>query len=96
MEIGLHPLVIFNIADHHTRAHLSEACDNVRVVGAVLGQQIDKVVHVINSFELTYKVEVDDKKEPFISFDEDVFVSSMELCNYNFSNFREHILTVED
>lgn len=82
MEVGLHPLVILNIADHYTHVHLNPPHES-RVIGALFGKfsDEDRTVHVLNSFELVYKVELDEQKNNFLQVDEDDLISRTELCN---------------
>lgn len=61
LTFKLHPLVIVNIADHHTRVKAqngggagSVPRPTPRVFGCVLGVQTGRTVEVFNSFELTY------------------------------------------
>lgn len=65
LTFKLHPLVIVNISDHHTRvkaqAHHSAAAEGVsppspppRVFGCVIGVQRGRTVEIFNSFELLY------------------------------------------
>jgi len=51
LELYLHPLVIINISDQHTREKV-RAGKNVRVYGVLLGVQTGRRVSVINSFEM--------------------------------------------
>jgi COP9 signalosome complex subunit 6 len=95
-SVGLHPLVIFNIADHHTRAQLSpvsaasgtpvSAASSSRVIGAVFGQVVDRTVHVINSFELEYSIMHIDEYKDSIAFNEDTFLADTELYKSVFPN----------
>eukprot|EP01083_Nonionella_stella_P066437 174962_1 len=59
LEVKLHPLVIMNICDHHTRscAEGRDDCkeDNPRVIGAMFGVQTGRTVEIVNSFEITYR-----------------------------------------
>eukprot|EP00899_Mesostigma_viride_P024843 jgi/Mesvir1/5543/Mv25096-RA.2 len=57
LELKLHPLVIINVSDHHTRvrAHTSKGPVN-RVIGCLLGAQAGRTVDISNSFELIYKI----------------------------------------
>jgi COP9 signalosome complex subunit 6 len=50
LEIFVHPLVVVNISDHHTR----EKCvrKGSRVFGVLLGQQEGRRVEISNSFEM--------------------------------------------
>ncbi|KAK6092142.1 hypothetical protein MT418_007396 [Batrachochytrium dendrobatidis] len=57
LSITLHPLVILNISDHHTRIRMqTENTDSSialhQVIGALIGIQIGREVEILNSFEL--------------------------------------------
>lgn len=54
--IDLHPLVIINISDHHTRAKVESpnSAQVPRVIGALIGTQEGRTVEITNSFELVY------------------------------------------
>jgi COP9 signalosome complex subunit 6 len=56
LTFKLHPLVIVNISDHHTRikAQTPGAARPPRVYGCVLGVQTGRTVEIFNSFELRY------------------------------------------
>jgi len=57
LTFKLHPLVIVNISDHHTRLKAQSVAQggNVpRVFGCVIGVQRGRVVEIFNSFELMY------------------------------------------
>lgn len=56
LTFKLHPLVIVNISDHHTRskAQTGRAGRPPRVYGCVLGVQTGRTVEIFNSFELRY------------------------------------------
>jgi hypothetical protein len=60
LTFKLHPLVIVNIADHHTRIKAQNGVGSTprpsapRVFGCVLGVQTGRTVEVFNSFELTF------------------------------------------
>jgi hypothetical protein len=81
MEVGLHPLVILNIADHFTRVSVNLPHQK-RAVGAVFGQlqDSDRTIHVTNSFELSFQVTLDEQKQADLQIDEDDFISRTELC----------------
>jgi len=51
---ALHPLVVINISDHHTRvtAQRQDASSPTRVFGILLGEQTGRRVEVANSFEI--------------------------------------------
>ncbi|GAM25460.1 hypothetical protein SAMD00019534_086350 [Acytostelium subglobosum LB1] len=54
LQVDLHPLVIINISDHHTRAKVE--CHNPenvpQVIGVLLGLQNGRIIEICNSFEL--------------------------------------------
>jgi COP9 signalosome complex subunit 6 len=53
LEISLHPLVIINISDHHTREKVNcKVLTTPRVFGAILGVQRGRKVELFNSFAL--------------------------------------------
>ncbi|KAG0624917.1 hypothetical protein M758_2G013900 [Ceratodon purpureus] len=56
LTFKLHPLVIVNISDHHTRskAQTQGGARPPRVYGCVLGVQTGRTVEIFNSFELLY------------------------------------------
>eukprot|EP00249_Psilotum_nudum_P013428 c24330_g1_i1 orf=506-1411(-) len=59
LTFKLHPLVIVNISDHHTRIKAQETASgssskSPRVFGCVLGVQTGRTVEIFNSFELKY------------------------------------------
>lgn len=60
VNLALHPLVILNISDHWTRGRVQNNSSNVRVIGALLGNQTGRDVEIFNSFELIYEY-VDNK-----------------------------------
>jgi hypothetical protein len=54
----LHPLVVINISDHHTRVRAQQPdAPGQRVFGVLLGEQSGRRVEIANSFEI--KVVVD-------------------------------------
>jgi COP9 signalosome complex subunit 6 len=57
LTFKLHPLVIVNISDHHTRLKAQSVAQGgsvPRVFGCVIGVQRSHVVEIFNSFELMY------------------------------------------
>ena len=56
LTFKLHPLVILNISDHHTRVKAQRNGMAMRVLGCVLGIQTGRTVEIFNSFELKYDV----------------------------------------
>jgi COP9 signalosome complex subunit 6 len=50
-EIKLHPLVLLNISDHHTRSKLIHD-QVVQSVGALMGVQQGRIIQLNNSFEI--------------------------------------------
>lgn len=62
LTFKLHPLVILNIADHHTRVKAQSGGASgrpPRVFGCVLGVQSGRTVEIFNSFELKYDPALD-------------------------------------
>lgn len=53
----LHPLVLLNVSDHHTRAkaNAQEPGTAPRVLGCLLGHQNGRIVDISNSFEFAYE-----------------------------------------
>lgn len=49
--VQLHPLVLINVSDHHTRVR-AQCQQNKRVIGCLLGKHKGRMVEVANSFEL--------------------------------------------
>eukprot|EP00742_Colponemidia_sp_Colp-10_P002584 GILJ01002760.1.p1 GENE.GILJ01002760.1~~GILJ01002760.1.p1 ORF type:complete len:303 (+),score=34.47 GILJ01002760.1:47-955(+) len=56
LDLLLHPLVIMNISDHHTRVRTQTPAGQQvkRIIGALLGVQSGRKVEIFNSFELKY------------------------------------------
>jgi len=61
LEFKLHPLVLINVSDHHTRTKANEqqpagqpAGAVVKVIGILLGSQSGRTVDISNSFEVKY------------------------------------------
>jgi len=52
LEIFVHPLVVVNISDHHTREKCVNKKGDSRVFGVLLGQQEGRRVEISNSFEM--------------------------------------------
>ena len=50
----LHPLVVINISDHHTRAKANAGGAAQRVFGVLLGEQEGRRVDLANSFEIKF------------------------------------------
>lgn len=53
VSVSLHPLVIMNISEHWTRVRAQEG-KPMQVLGALIGQQKDRNLEVMNSFELAF------------------------------------------
>lgn len=68
LEFKLHPLVLINISDHHTRVKANQGSPSL-VMGCLLGSQTGRVVDVSNSFELLYTSSAEGLKidEPFFA-----------------------------
>lgn len=57
LEFKLHPLVLINISDHHTRTMANSSDGVVRpVLGMLLGTQTGRTVDISNSFEIKYSM----------------------------------------
>jgi len=52
MDIRIHPLVVLHIADHYTR--VVQQTGQTRVLGAIMGQQVGRVVNVVDAFDIAY------------------------------------------
>ncbi|KAL4437304.1 hypothetical protein ABPG75_004443 [Micractinium tetrahymenae] len=53
LQFQLHPLVLINISDHHTRTRANAGgAAAVRVLGCLLGSQAGRTVDISNSFEM--------------------------------------------
>ncbi|SAM08813.1 hypothetical protein [Absidia glauca] len=52
LSISIHPLVLLNISDHHTRTRLQTHSEEVNICGAILAQQSGREIDIINSFEV--------------------------------------------
>jgi len=57
MDVKLHPMVIINVSDHHTRERVRTG-KSPRVYGVLLGQQSGRKVEISNSFEILVNQEV--------------------------------------
>lgn len=51
-QANVHPLVLLSIVDHFNRVNLKQR--NKRVVGALLGNVVDNVVEVVNSYAIPF------------------------------------------
>jgi len=74
MDIRVHPLVVLHIADHATRELQQTKGD--RVVGCLMGEQIGRIVNVVDAFEMTYTKE---GKSNVLVFDTANFEIDMKL-----------------
>ncbi|KAJ3090754.1 hypothetical protein HK102_002802 [Quaeritorhiza haematococci] len=54
--ITLHPLVIMNISDHHTRTKMQQRSTNPHIFGVLLGVQTGREIEIFNSFEIPHIV----------------------------------------
>lgn len=52
-QANVHPLVLLSIVDHFNRVNLKQR--NKRVVGALLGNVVDNVVEVLNSYAIPFE-----------------------------------------
>eukprot|EP00882_Tetradesmus_deserticola_P007977 GHRQ01008401.1.p1 GENE.GHRQ01008401.1~~GHRQ01008401.1.p1 ORF type:complete len:320 (+),score=177.84 GHRQ01008401.1:360-1319(+) len=61
LEFKLHPLVLINVSDHHTRlkANSPDGAPPPLVLGCLLGSQDGRAVDVANSFEIKFTVAAD-------------------------------------
>ncbi|KAL4515915.1 hypothetical protein Ndes2526B_g00630 [Nannochloris sp. 'desiccata'] len=72
LEFQLHPLVLINISDHHTRNKVNAPPDQgsapARVVGCLLGEQSGRSVSIRNSFEVgnTFPEDANQLDIPFL------------------------------
>ncbi|GAX82869.1 hypothetical protein CEUSTIGMA_g10295.t1 [Chlamydomonas eustigma] len=56
LEFKLHPLVLINISDHHTRTKAnSTSLSDVKVMGCLLGTQNGRTIDISNSFEMKFE-----------------------------------------
>lgn len=60
VTIHLHPLVVMNISEHWTRVRAQEN-QSQQVVGALIGKQTGRKIEVMNSFELMYSTDTENK-----------------------------------
>ncbi|GLJ08271.1 hypothetical protein SUGI_0085330 [Cryptomeria japonica] len=70
LTFKLHPLVIVNISDHHTRMKAQSAAQGgsvPRVFGCVIGVQRGRTVEIFNSFELMYDVKTHTLNRDFLN-----------------------------
>lgn len=56
LQVKIHQVVILNICDHFTRNALQQPKNPRRIVGALFGTQMGRVLNVLGSFEGKYKV----------------------------------------
>ncbi|XP_077222311.1 COP9 signalosome complex subunit 6a-like [Tasmannia lanceolata] len=79
LTFKLHPLVIVNISDHHTRvksqqAHeISNGESSPRVFGCVIGIQRGRTVEIFNSFELLFDPASDSLDRAFLDKKQDLY-----------------------
>lgn len=52
-QANVHPLVLLSIVDHFNRVNLKQR--NKRVIGALLGNVVDDVVEVVNSYAIPFE-----------------------------------------
>ena len=52
-QANVHPLVLLSIVDHFNRVNLKQR--NKRVVGALLGNVVDDIVEVVNSYAIPFE-----------------------------------------
>ncbi|EFJ51244.1 hypothetical protein VOLCADRAFT_79768 [Volvox carteri f. nagariensis] len=74
LEWKLHPLVLINISDHHTRTKANTSGASTpgvplpAVMGCLLGSQSGRTVDIRNSFEVRYTIVADGSVEVDIAF----------------------------
>ncbi|GLC51813.1 hypothetical protein PLESTB_000551200 [Pleodorina starrii] len=69
LEWKLHPLVLINISDHHTRTRANTPGAPIpSVLGCLLGSQSGRTVDIRNSFEVRYSTAADGSVEVDIPF----------------------------
>jgi len=73
MSVVVHPLVLFNIADHYTRTKVQRTGDT-RAIGVLYGNQEGNTIDVTNSFEIQYSYD-----DTGIVFDIDVVRTNVQL-----------------
>jgi COP9 signalosome complex subunit 6 len=52
LQVKIHQVVILNISDHYTRHGIQKPKEPKRIVGALFGTQVGRVVNVLGSFEV--------------------------------------------
>jgi hypothetical protein len=73
----LHPLVLLNVSDHHTRYKAQQqAGQPVRVLGCVLGTHNGRTIELCNSFEIKF----DGLKDGVPQVDSGFLVKKQEQC----------------
>ncbi|XP_060199006.1 COP9 signalosome complex subunit 6a-like [Lycium barbarum] len=78
LTFKLHPLVILNISDHHTRLKSqatvnSDSDSPPRVLGCVIGVQKGRTVEIFNSFELLYDSSTHSLDRSFLDKKQDLY-----------------------
>lgn len=53
LDLRLHPLVLINVSDHHTRTKANTG-GPVKVIGCLLGSHSGRTIDISNSFEIKY------------------------------------------
>jgi len=86
--VTLHPLVIVNITDHHTRANLpseenKKSKTKRRVVGALIGEQLPRKLEIHTSFEVLFK----EDSKGVIQIDVDFMKKKKEQYNAVFPSY---------
>ena len=71
-KVNIHPLVLLSIVDHFNRVNITKR--DKRVVGALLGEQVDNVVEITNSYAVVYE---EDPNEPNIWYLDHLYHETM-------------------
>jgi len=83
MDIRIHPLVVLHVADHWTRDNQQSGGTKERVLGALMGEQVGRVVKVLDAIDLVYTV----GKDGAIQIKTDVFELDLKLCKEAFPRY---------
>jgi len=81
MDIRIHPLVVLHIADHFTREFQQK--QKTRVLGALMGEQVGRVVNVIDAFEIAFKVNTDNS----VQIEQKAFENDLKLFKEAFPKY---------
>ncbi len=69
LQVKIHQVVILNICDHFTRNALQQQKKPQRVLGALFGTQVGRIVNVLASFEGKYKISSSKNEIETIDYD---------------------------